>query len=380
MSARGLALAAILVLAAALRLYSLERVPLWLDEQCQLFVAQSDSFHEFWRRSGDLGPIGRLSYVESWIVWHLGGHSLAWFRTPAVIWGVAAVAVTFVLGRRWFSGAAGLYAAALLSVCGIHIQFSREARGYALLVLLALAWAWLLDRFARKMSWKVGTALLVLSVAGLEVHPVFWLPMAALGASFSIAQFFNSEVPLRTRGIFVSAMVAILLLAGICDHLLRLGMPYILPSIAVNTDPMSKTLIETYKAIAGGYWGVSSYVIFLAMLAGLAFAFREKTKRAAALCVLAIGITAALPVVLGFHRGVAVYPRYSLFAAPFLFLAAGFGIEIGMRRAFKSERAHWILAVILPLALLWGTYLQKRSPYDLENFKKSDPNWPQLSR
>src|SRR5437016_3736333 len=50
-----IALAAILVIAAIVRLYALGHAPLWLDEQTQLKVAQTQSAAEYWRESGALG-------------------------------------------------------------------------------------------------------------------------------------------------------------------------------------------------------------------------------------------------------------------------------------------------------------------------------------
>src|SRR5258708_5193617 len=134
------ALLAILLIAAVVRLYALGRAPLWLDEQCQLAVAQTPTLTECWTMAGKLGPIGKLSFIDSWLVWHAGGHTRAWLRIPAVVWGVATIAMVYILGRRWFSNSTGLFAAALIAVSGVHIQFSREARGYSLLVFLCVVW------------------------------------------------------------------------------------------------------------------------------------------------------------------------------------------------------------------------------------------------
>ena len=137
-----LALAAIVLLAAALRTYHLGYKSLWLDEVTYV-------------RSAQLGPLfGPYGYAS---ISHPPGYLLLmrlmgaanpaeWFlRLPAMLAGVVAVVALWALGRRLLGRVEGLLAAFLLALSPLHLEYSQEAHSYALfaalstLMLLALA-------------------------------------------------------------------------------------------------------------------------------------------------------------------------------------------------------------------------------------------------
>jgi len=60
-------------------------------------------------------------------------------RLPSAVAAVATIPVVYRLGRQLFSPAAGWIAALLIAVQPFHVQYSQEARSYALCLLLASA-------------------------------------------------------------------------------------------------------------------------------------------------------------------------------------------------------------------------------------------------
>src|SRR5438105_11740181 len=132
----GLALAAVTLLAAWLRLHRLAGHSLWSDEAFSVQFAHISAAH-FWKRSWSREGNMLLYYLLLRLWVHIGDTEF-WVRLPSVIFGVAAVPMIYLLGRDLFSRATGLIAAALLAVHAFHIYFSQEARSYSLLVFLLI--------------------------------------------------------------------------------------------------------------------------------------------------------------------------------------------------------------------------------------------------
>ncbi len=154
----------VLLLAAGLRLLHLSHQSFWLDEV--LTVNTVRRAVPSLTMSGTTPP---LYYVIMTFWMKLVPETEAMVRLPSVIFGIGAVALLFLLGRRLLGARAGLFAALLLAVSPFHIHYSQEARAYSLMVLLTLL-SWLalirvLDRESpmRLVSWAVVTALLLLS-------------------------------------------------------------------------------------------------------------------------------------------------------------------------------------------------------------------------
>lgn len=371
------ALAAILLLAAIVRFHALGREPLWRDEQGQLAISQSQTFSEFWSSyvSKHGGPIGRLSYVDTWLAVKLGASTRTAFRIPAALWGVAAIFMTFVLGRRWFSISVGLFAAALMSVHALHVQYSQEARGYSLLVFVMLLFVWALDRVLERLFVAGAIALGIVAVAGVEVHPVFLAPMwlVSLAATLWLMRERGVDArPLAERKATIAAMLGSASLASVVFALTPRDLPVMISNVAQAEHSLPYHLADIHKSLVGGYWGALSYVIFVLACAGLFVGLRSREFRRGMLLACAIAVAASAPIVLGYLRGTWVVSRYSIFALPFFMYMVAVGFDESVKRATKGERASSWIAVALPFILIGGMMLQQRSIYDLEKIKQTD--------
>lgn len=132
----GTVLAAILVLAAVLRLVGLQS-GLWFDEIATLVksvrLPLSQIVTDFPGVNAHplYSVLGHLS-IETF------GESAWSLRLPACLFGVASVGMVFVLGSRVTSRAEALAGAAVLATSYHHIWFSQNARGYTMLGFFAL--------------------------------------------------------------------------------------------------------------------------------------------------------------------------------------------------------------------------------------------------
>jgi uncharacterized membrane protein len=77
-----------------------------------------------------------LGFVLAWASAHIGDPTL-WIRLPSLLAGTALVPVTYLLGRETVGTAAGIVAAAVVTLQPYSIFYATEARAYALVALLA---------------------------------------------------------------------------------------------------------------------------------------------------------------------------------------------------------------------------------------------------
>jgi uncharacterized membrane protein len=125
----------ILLVSLAIRLISLNQ-SLWLDEGTTALVAKlplSDVFTKF--LPGDFHPPLYYLIVKLWTV--VFGYSEISLRMPSVIFGIAAVYMIYLIGRKVQNNNLGLLASAFIATSGLMIYYSQEARMYSLVVLLA---------------------------------------------------------------------------------------------------------------------------------------------------------------------------------------------------------------------------------------------------
>jgi len=124
----------ILILAALLRLLQLGTESLWYDEAVAVAIVRLD-WEAFWKVLSHFEANMGLYYclLRLWI--NLGESEFV-LRSLSALAGVLAVGLVYVLGKRLFDTRVGLIGAALLATHSFHIQYSQEARGYSLMVLL----------------------------------------------------------------------------------------------------------------------------------------------------------------------------------------------------------------------------------------------------
>lgn len=128
----ALTLLLILFLAGALRVYDLGGESLWLDETHSVDAA-GESVYDILTvvpRRYHLPPLYFLM-LRGWVL--LAGDSAVAVRVPSAIFGIAAVAVLFLVGLELRSAALGLAVAFISAISYFLIRYAQEARPYSLL-------------------------------------------------------------------------------------------------------------------------------------------------------------------------------------------------------------------------------------------------------
>ncbi|MBT4521974.1 MAG: hypothetical protein HOC23_18400 [Halieaceae bacterium] len=179
-------LAIVLAIAIATRFYKLGYASLWLDEAFTIRISNY-SFSTLWVTNYDPSPPLYYSLIQLLLNF---GHSEYLLRLPSAIFGVLTIAVIYIATRRIAGPLAALSACLILSLSSFNIEYSQEARFYALLGLclsvsflglanLSQRWQSTSSGFTFREFLRCGGALYALGlIAALYTHNTavfYWL-------------------------------------------------------------------------------------------------------------------------------------------------------------------------------------------------------------
>lgn len=296
-------------LAAVLRFAILDQESLWFDEAFSVSVAQWNPLHVIFNltqiglRSTDRNLFHLLLHYAQ-----LLSHSEYAIRGVSALSGVLTVLAVYGLGARLFGRQVGLLAALLMALSPMHLWYSREARGYALLTLLGVLAAYfmlraLADNKAR--SWLVYG---LLAAGGVYTHSFGVLVVGALNV-FVVLWLLRRRLPRPATAGWLVAQV--LLLAALLPFLSEfLGQPssgwgawigdkYGVPALK---DLVTTVGVFSYStAYDGNRWlrllGLLVFAVpCLAALSALARDLRRRRLSAAGEAVLFVLIYLGVPI------------------------------------------------------------------------------------
>jgi mannosyltransferase len=167
----SLGLVFVVLLAAGLRFYDLDRTSLCFDEAVSWHQANLPFLEMIAATAEDNHP--PLYNIILHVMIALFGDGETALRAPSVLLGVANVYVLYRLGSALWDRTTGLIAALLLTLSGFHVWYSTEARMYALLAFTATLFVLTVVYATRRPNWPTltgcaaaGTALLYSHVYG----------------------------------------------------------------------------------------------------------------------------------------------------------------------------------------------------------------------
>jgi mannosyltransferase len=142
-------LAALLLLALALRFWRIEAESIWYDEGWSIHLARQtpSAALALIGSEGHTHPPGYYFLLMLWT--RLFGFSVAAVRGLSALLGTLTVWVVLRLGSELFDRPTGWIAALVLAVAPAHIVYSQETRMYALLALCLALLLWITQRVAR---------------------------------------------------------------------------------------------------------------------------------------------------------------------------------------------------------------------------------------
>lgn len=205
----GLALLiGLVVLGAWRRLHDLGDDSLWFDEAVS-WVQSRGSFQELIDRTAqDNYP--PLHNIFLFAVIHTFGDSEFWLRLPSVVLGTMTIPAVYWVGCRLHSRQAGLFAAAILSLAAFHVDYSQEARMYALLALAATLHVGAALSFVAKPNLAWGSTVAVSGAALVYTHPFGVITWLVLLVPFAAAIIWSGRRSKRELAGFFLAQLVVL--------------------------------------------------------------------------------------------------------------------------------------------------------------------------
>ena len=285
-------------------------------------------------------------------------------RLPAFLAGVAVVALTWAVGRRFATPAVGLLGAALAAGSTTLVLYSTNARGYSLVVALFLALLLLADRLRSSRRLSHWATFVVMGAVGLYTIPVMLYPLGIVVVWLLLASRQTSGAERRGLGIrTVVAALAAGALALVCyvPIIRNAGLGALAGNKFVEPSPwptfiadIPRHLVETMLTWSSPFpWWAAPLLLLLAV-AGL----RRIEPASRPSLVLASALWCGVLLV-ATHR--APFVRVWLFLLPLFHLAVARGIVRVARRtrihhALVSPTAATALAALVAsLALLGDT-------------------------
>ncbi|SFL49699.1 Dolichyl-phosphate-mannose-protein mannosyltransferase [Halogranum rubrum] len=378
-----LTLGGILLVAMGLRLYRLTSTSLWLDEVTTLTARANLPVEQLISVAVNSSPHppGYFLALHYWL--SFAGTTPFAARFFSVVCGVGAVFFTYKIGRRLFTPRTGLGAALLLAISPMHIQYSREARMYALLCFLTVVSMYYFVRLLegeRTVSVFLGYTIGSICLMYTHMFALFVI-LAQNSYVLFVTVWSGSELkPRLTVWVGLQALLGaafapwLVLIRSYLLGVLEGGGGSL---IGWLTEPTLKTLLQTLLSYTGyvrnyPFWSdqlysylISFVVLFVALASvGVAFlGYRSETMDYSLraylrrYCVVLTWGAAAVLVPYAFSLFVTpiYYTRYTIGALPAFYLLASRGVDTLRSPAIRRTMATILVGGLLITAGIYHT-------------------------
>lgn len=315
-----LCLAALLILATALRLYKLDQ-GLWLDEiltdmlnvrqPLGVIVTTFESENQHF-----------LYTILAYFSYQVFGVSAWALRLPAVMFGVASIGAMYLVGRTVTCVRESLLAAALLTVSYQHIWFSQNARGYTGLLFWTLISSWLFLRGVDDSRLRYWVWYAVAAALGTYTNFTMLFVIVAQFLLYLVYMWVRRAQVWRSRwtGLFVGFG-----LAGLFTLLLYLPvLPQLFTGMGQETSLVQAwknplwTLAELASGIQLNFGGGIAVVAALAVVGAGLWSYARTRPVVLGLLFIPTILCAGVVIALGHH----LWPRFFFFEIGFAALVA----------------------------------------------------------
>jgi hypothetical protein len=192
LTTNGILLIFILAAATFLRFYNIQNLYVHFDEFSAYFRTGFDNFNELIRKGvveSDTHPAGLQVFLNYWV--HVFGPNMTLFKLPFILMGLAAIYMSYKVGRLWFNPTVGLIVALFLGFTQYALTYTLFARPYAsgLLFALLLVWFWSRAFLFKSGNHKVNLAGYILAgvlCAYDHYFALFFLGLVGISGLFVI--------------------------------------------------------------------------------------------------------------------------------------------------------------------------------------------------
>ena len=186
--------AVVLIIGIILRFYNYSNLPYSFDEFSALFRTYFTNFNDlihFGVVTSDTHPAGIQVFMHYWV--HVFGRSEMVVKFPFMIFGIAAIWLTYKIGKNWFNPTVGLIGAMYLAFLQYPITYSQYARPYAsgLFFSLLMVFFWSASFFenAKPKKWHIAGYVFAGALCSYNHHfSLFLVALVWLSGVFFISK------------------------------------------------------------------------------------------------------------------------------------------------------------------------------------------------
>jgi mannosyltransferase len=337
------------------RVHNLGRESLWYDEGHSIRMAHfgfskyiSEDPHELQH------PLYFL-LLQWWI--SVFGISEYAARFLSVIFGAGCILAIYFMGKTLFDSATGVISALFLACSAYQLQYSQEVKGYSLQALLGILSFYFFARMFKEKKWPVYAGYVLVNAASLYIHTfeafilfaqnLFFFALLLLGRK-------KSELSWKKW----------LTLQGVIFLCFAPWLKVFIAQVAWGPKnfwvdrPDPSSLIITYKLFAGSSWllAILGFCCLLALINRKSFSEKAKPqapidqdqseafpdRSAVWLLLFWMLVPVLTPWLVSLIWFPIFQPRYSIAAAPAVYLLAAKGI-----RDLGSKYARWLVVAII---------------------------------
>jgi uncharacterized membrane protein len=279
-----------------------------------------------------------LYSVEAHVAIAIFGESAWALRLPAMLFGVASVAMLWFFARSVVSPAEANMAALLLAVSYHGIWFSQNARGYTGLMFWALAGTYLFMEGIHRPTWRVWIAYgLVVAAAAYThlsagfffvIHGLVYLALLAWRGRFG--KRYPGLLEFKPfAGFLIGGLVAFLLHAPLLPQLLAAMQSVAVTSASETTVAEWKnplwTILEVVRNLRSlGFVALVGLPVVLGFSTIGAVSLSRRQPVVAAIALIHIPLTLVILILMSFR----IWPRYFFIDLAFIFLCLVRGVFV----------------------------------------------------
>ncbi|MFC7157889.1 glycosyltransferase family 39 protein [Halomarina halobia] len=359
-----IALAAVVLVGAAVRLYGIGRDSLWLDELITMeFIQRYDTLELF-----VVIPLSQphlpLYYVLLDLWASAFGMSPVALRSFSALFGIASIPLFYLAGRELFNDATGLVAALIYALAQVQVYHAQEVRMYTLFAFLALSSLYLFVRYLRTESRRTAAAYALATILLVYSHPFAVFVVAGESAYLAFAVLRGRVADLR-RAVGTQAALGLAVLPLVVGALFRFGGGVTLDYIPTPTPQLVIAVVTGYFARTGIVPALAYVSVLVGGLLVLAVTdgcfsasldarrpgrtlrnLRERVgftdRWEVHLLLFWLAGTFLLPLVVSYALTPVFWPRYTIAASFALYLLVGYGVS-------RAKRSHVRLALVVLL-------------------------------
>lgn len=359
---------AIIVLAAAVRLWGLGEQSIWQDEAYSVVLARQDVGTIIQTQVEDSSPPLYYLLLHAWI--RLFGDSEFCARLLSALFGIGLVAATLLIASRLFTPAVGLWAGGMLAFAPLAVYYSQEARMYSLAPLLAIVSVLLCHLLTesptpKRMAWFIAVTAAMLYT---QNYGVFVLLAEALYILARRRESRDARPMLALMGVVGAYLPWLLVLSR---QVVENTTPWILqPRLSMLFETFLHLTFKSWRLPTTGFlkalWGIGLLAVATSIVLAVCLALRgrrskDASEQASSGRVLMMLSYTFVPIacafVASYSKPIYVPGRYDTIVQPGLLILVALGltsIRIGLVR--KAVGVLLLAVLVVSLHSYFTTY------------------------